>query len=397
MDQAALTNRTVLPRPQLRALPQVVGVDDADDRVAAGRRVVGQQHHGLPVRRHLDRAEHHPLARQLGGPRAPRRRHRRAAGRPGSTPAARRTSRRRAPPSASAAKQSGVRPGEHAAAARRRAVAGCRAAAARPPAARPGSADAVHDPGRTDPGQGVGGPRAEDRARRRCRRRPRRRTARPSAGGPTASRPPAGTHSARACAPSGAGDRHPQAHGSARDLEAAEGHLEQRRVGPVADQPVGQVGGRPVQRPGPRARRGGPSPTRPRSWTVVSAPARTTSRALMPAPAGPGCRARAAPGVSLGRPTAWRRCGRAAASHPARRSGRPRTSGRRARPSPAGTRRRGVSSRGTASSGGQAAQVGEPRREAAERRDELDPGEPATTPSTSVPQRAATSSRSAPS
>ena len=55
----------LLARPGLAALPQVVGVDDGEHRVAAGRRVVGEEDHGLPARRHLDGAEHHPLAGQL--------------------------------------------------------------------------------------------------------------------------------------------------------------------------------------------------------------------------------------------------------------------------------------------------------------------------------------------
>ena len=36
-----------------------------DHRVAAGRRVVVEEDHRLPVGRHLDGAQHHPLARQL--------------------------------------------------------------------------------------------------------------------------------------------------------------------------------------------------------------------------------------------------------------------------------------------------------------------------------------------
>ncbi len=40
-------------------------MDDGEHRVAAGRRVVGQEHDRLPARRHLDGAEDHPLARQL--------------------------------------------------------------------------------------------------------------------------------------------------------------------------------------------------------------------------------------------------------------------------------------------------------------------------------------------
>ena len=52
-------------RYSLSALPQVVEGDDPDDRVAARRRVVGQEHQGLPVGWHLDRPEHQALARKL--------------------------------------------------------------------------------------------------------------------------------------------------------------------------------------------------------------------------------------------------------------------------------------------------------------------------------------------
>ncbi len=104
-------NRTSLARPQLRALPQVVGVDDGDHRVAAGRRVVGQEHHRLPVRRHLHRPEHHPLAGQLVVP-APRER---GSVEPQPDPVGvgrrRRTAPRTAASSASAANQSSRGPG----------------------------------------------------------------------------------------------------------------------------------------------------------------------------------------------------------------------------------------------------------------------------------------------
>jgi hypothetical protein len=49
---------------------QVLGQHDADDRVAARRRVVVEEHERLAVRRHLDRTEDDALARQLVGPRA---------------------------------------------------------------------------------------------------------------------------------------------------------------------------------------------------------------------------------------------------------------------------------------------------------------------------------------
>ena len=56
-----------IARPQLRARRQRLRIDDADDRVAAGDRVVGQEHQGLPDRRHLHRPGDDALARELVG------------------------------------------------------------------------------------------------------------------------------------------------------------------------------------------------------------------------------------------------------------------------------------------------------------------------------------------
>ena len=117
------------------------------------------------------------------------------------------------------------------------------------------------------------------------------------------------------------------------------------------------------------ARRGARSPGRPRSWTVVSGPARTT---VDHAPAN---RTRV-PGREQGgrvggaRRRASGRCGRPAASRPARRSGRCRRTGRPAPTEPAGTRA-GACPAGAPPLGGQPGQVREPGREAAERHPQL--------------------------
>ena len=93
-----------LARSQLGAAPQVLGPHHRHDRVAPGRRVVGEEHHRPAVGRHLHRPEHHALAGQLvvAGPHAAAGRP--GAGRPGRTPGARPTASRtvpRAPPAGS--------------------------------------------------------------------------------------------------------------------------------------------------------------------------------------------------------------------------------------------------------------------------------------------------------
>ncbi len=65
----SMGNLTVVPGRACASSGRSAAVDDADDRVAAGRRMVGQEDQRLPVRRHLDRAEHHALAGQLAGDR----------------------------------------------------------------------------------------------------------------------------------------------------------------------------------------------------------------------------------------------------------------------------------------------------------------------------------------
>ena len=55
-----------LPGPHLGRAVDVGVAHRRDDRVAARHRMVGEEHHRLPARRHLDRAAHHPLAGHLG-------------------------------------------------------------------------------------------------------------------------------------------------------------------------------------------------------------------------------------------------------------------------------------------------------------------------------------------
>ena len=58
------------PRPGLRQSGRSASSTTADDRVAAGGRVVGEEDQRLAVGRHLHRAEHDALAGQLAGHRA---------------------------------------------------------------------------------------------------------------------------------------------------------------------------------------------------------------------------------------------------------------------------------------------------------------------------------------
>ena len=111
----------------------------------------------------------------------------------------------------------------------------------------------------------------------------------------------------------------------------------------------------------------------------------------------PGCPGASSAGWSRGGPTGSRRCGPAAATRPATRSGRPRTTARQ--PDRPG-RHRGPRrlQAGYGELGGQPGQVGEPGREAAERATySTSQCARATTPSTSVPHARRRSSRSAPS
>ena len=170
--------RTCSPGPQLGALPQVGRVHDRDHRVAAGRRVVGEEHQRLARRRHLHRAEHQPLAGQLALPDPASAARPRAAGRPGSTPPTRRTARRSA-----CARPSRVEPvvaravgqpqqrGPRAGRARPDVGAAGRGGRRRRPAARRRRAAAAARRRRGCRSTGTRAPAAP-----RCRRRPRRRS-----------------------------------------------------------------------------------------------------------------------------------------------------------------------------------------------------------------------------
>ena len=181
-----------LPRPQLSALPQVVEGDDPDDRVAARRRVVGQEDQGLPVGWHLDRAEHQALARdsplraRSSGAPASRRATRSESG---ATVQAASASRRTPPLTQSSRGPAATRSSPSAAATRGRrrmrpASGVRRAAPGRPPGAADRARRAVGGPGAEHrPGRQTAGHRdvAADAATRGARRAARhRRAARPA-------------------------------------------------------------------------------------------------------------------------------------------------------------------------------------------------------------------------
>ena len=111
-------------------------------------------------------------------------------------------------------------------------------------------------------------------------------------------------------------------------------------------------------------------PGRPRSCTVVSGPARSTS--VTPPPAGPGFPARAGRAAAVDVEEGFGRCDRPAATRPARRWGRCRRTRRPARPSRPG-RAVGARPAGARPARRQSRQVREPGREAAERHAELGP------------------------
>ncbi len=164
---------------------------------------------------------------------------------------------------------------------------------------------------------------------------------------------------ARPLVADGAGDRDPAA-GVAAQHQPAEQHLEHGGVRVVADHPVRQRGGRGVERARARdaeVREAEPAPVLDRHQRAGLEDVRG-HRGHEPDPGARRQQRRRLPRLV---PQRRRRCGRAAASRPARRSGRRRTSRPRARPSRPAPRARGDSSRGTASSRGQPGQVGEAR------------------------------------
>ena len=299
-------------RAELRAAVDVGVVDVPDHRVAAGDRVVGQEEHRLPGRRHLQRARG-PCPRW-----AARRRGagQRRAVEPQADPVAvagdRRRAASRAASSAPSVNQSSRGPGAR----RSDQVAGRRLRHRREVdaghAGRSG-ADGEHGPaaaaGRAEPGEQVGRPGPEDRRRRRTRRGPRGSVRSPPAGTPS-SQLVAGRRERRVGAlwagePSpgrGAGDHDHARRRRARSRSPPRVISSTGGVLGVADQPVRQ----PARRPGP-PRRSGPTPEvrvpgpaeRPAPWSAargqhrhraVTAPASTNRTRV----AGPQQRGRVA-------------------------------------------------------------------------------------------------------
>ena len=194
--QAPLTSRSRLPRPQLGALPQVVGVDHrrrpGSRRSAGGRRGSTT---GCPSGGTWTAPSTIPsLGSSRRGPARAPSPSSRSPTRFDSAPTTYAAAQSRS--SASSANQSARGPGRPAAV-RAAAAAGCRAAPAAPPARPTGSAAPSVDPRRADPGEGVGGPRAEDRLDRDPAGDGDVGPDARSAAAPSRSRPPGGTHSAR--------------------------------------------------------------------------------------------------------------------------------------------------------------------------------------------------------
>ena len=128
-----------------------------------------------------------------------------------------------------------------------------------------------------------------------------------------------------------AGDRHPDP-GVGGQLEPAPGHLEQRRRRDRC-RPAGWRASAAGRSSGPA--RGTPRcarPARPRSWTVVSAPALVDGQASCGHEPDPGAGREQGGLAAVGVPEGERRCGRAAASRPGTRTGRRRTTRRPGRP-----------------------------------------------------------------
>ena len=252
---------TCSPRSRLGQLPQVAGVDDAGDRVAAGRAVVGEQHDGSAVGRDLDRAQHRALAGQLAlGPRQ---------GGPGQSqpdPVGGRAHRprgRRQPGEDVRVEPAGMGSGQDA-----YGIGGRRAGRVQRRGYAERAADRQpvtgHDRGGPHPGQGVGGARAQHRrdvdaagdgevgahpgrGRAEGERLPRSQPDRLTVGHP----------SSRASVTVESGLRHGAGHRDPAvepnpDRQPAQQHLQHGRVGGVADQPVGERGGRAVQSARPR-------------------------------------------------------------------------------------------------------------------------------------------------
>ena len=231
-------------------------MDDRENWIAAGRRVVGEEDHRLPARRHLDGTEHHPLARQLvlADP------HGWLALEAEADPVGRlphRVRRGAEPVERVGGEPVRARPGrdpQRARQGRSRRVQRRGRAHRRTDRER----RAVLDARRTHPGQGVGRPRAEhgrdvDTTGDRDvgpHPRARRPEPEPATGGQPLGPVDAALDAVHLDRRRRPGQRHPDS-GVGGQLEPAPGHLEERVVGTVADQPVGERRGRPVQRTGP--------------------------------------------------------------------------------------------------------------------------------------------------
>ena len=368
-----------LARPHLGAAPQVVGVHERDHRVATGRRVVGQQHHRLAVRRA-------PAPRPAPCPRW-------AARRPAPLqpwplePQAdpvraarpRRTTVAAIRASASGANQSARGPGSTRSGPATAAGAVSSGRRAAPRARRP-AARRRGDARRPDPGQGVGRPRAQHRLAPRCPRPRRGSCARPA-------RRPEPQHAPRRAATRRGPCRVARPSTADRHGAAPRSPPPRCRHRCRTRQPTQVISSSAASTPLPTSRlarpaagrssgpaRGTPrcaQPSRPRSWTVVSGPAASTLRphVMRPEPhPGARCEQRG----SLGRRVPQRHVGAAEQLPPTGRGGRVDAAPRPARatepgrhPGPRGLEpRHGVPL-------GQPAQVGEARREPAERRDQL--------------------------
>ena len=238
--------------------------------------------------------------------------------------------------------------------------------------------------GGPDPGEGVGGARAEDRGRRRSRR-PRRGSCGPPAGraqGHRRSRPASVTGSPNGLARPSVLTVHGApvtAHGqggAGADDQSGEGHLEHRRAGagrlePVADHPVGEVGRRSVEGAGPgdaQVRVADPPPVLDRHEAVGAlhdeGHVSSRKRTRVPGASSAGGSVAGSQRTASVRPSRRQPPGEPVGYTPHQVSARA--------TDPAGTRGRGVASRGHGERPPEGRrQVGEARREAAERHDVL--------------------------
>ena len=338
--------------------------------------MVGEEHHGPPVRRHLDRPEHHALAGQLVG--CPTQRqwsHRRAADRSGRSPARRCTTCAHRRSSDVTGDPVRARTGPQPQRSGRSAAAACRARAGAPAATPTGRTAPDRTGGGPTHAERVGRPRAEHRLHRdpagygdvgpepRARRTDLQRrpgghhTAAPNSRG----RPSTRTSHRRS------GHRHPACPDRWRSPS--------RRAAPRGTRRPPSLPTRRLARPaacGSSApARGTPrcaQPGRPRSWTSTDAPHlshreghRLTNLTRVPGASRAGSARPGSHSAASVRPMTCQPPGDSPGYTPHHVPANA--------TAPAGTRVRGLARRGTGTSS--ARQVGEPRSEAAECRTEL--------------------------